>query len=58
MKKLNSISPFIMLLTPMILIIGLLIFNENSDIPAEKYDACLKLQIPSLKTMLSNIFQR
>ena len=56
MKKLNSISPFIMLLLPMILIIGLLIFNVNSEIPAEKYNASLKLQVPSFKAMVSNIF--
>ena len=56
MKKFNSISPFIMLLTPMILIIGLLMFNMDNEISAEKYKASLKLQVPSFKVMLSNIF--
>ena len=56
MKKLNSISPFIVLLTPVILIIGLLMMNLNNEIPAERQNASLKLQMPSLKVMVSSIF--
>ncbi len=56
MKKFSSVSPFIMLLIPMILIIGVLMLNMNNEIPAEKYQASLKLQVPSFKVMISNIF--
>jgi len=56
MKKLNSISPFIVLLTPVILIIGLLMMNLDNEIPAERQNASLKLQVPSLKIMVSSIF--
>ena len=56
MKKLNSISPFIVLLTPVILIIGLLMMNLDNEIPAERQHASLKLQVPSLKVLVNNIF--
>ena len=56
MKKLNSISPFILLLTPVILIIGLLFMNIDAEIPAERYHASLGLQVPSFKVLVSNIF--
>ena len=56
MKKLNSISPFIVLLAPVILIIGLLVMNLDSEIPAGRQHASLKLQVPSLKVMVNNIF--
>jgi hypothetical protein len=56
MKKLNSISPFIVLLAPVILIIGLLVTNLDTEIPAHRQDASLKLQVPSFKVMVNSIF--
>ncbi|NEU10405.1 hypothetical protein GZH53_18920 [Flavihumibacter sp. R14] len=56
MKKLNSISPFIVLLAPVIMIIGLLTFNLDSAIPAERQNASLKLQVPCFKVMVNSIF--
>ena len=56
MKKLNSISPFIMLLAPVIMIIGLLALNLDNEIPAERQQASLRLQVPSLKSMVNCIF--
>lgn len=40
----------------MILIIGLLMFNMDNVIPAEKYEASLKLQVPSFKVLIDQIF--
>ena len=56
MKKFNSVSPFIVLLAPVILIIGLLVMNLNNEIPAERQQASMKLQVPSFKVMVNNIF--
>jgi hypothetical protein len=56
MKKFNSISPFIVLLTPVILIIGLLMMNLNNEIPVERQQASMKLQVPSFKVMINTIF--
>lgn len=53
MKKLTScLSPFIMLLVPLFLLIGLLAMNVNNTIPVEKQSASLKLQVPSLKNII------
>ena len=53
MKKLtNCISPFIMLLVPLFLLIGVLVMNVNNKIPVEKQSASIKLQVPSLKSMI------
>ncbi|HYK76605.1 MAG TPA: hypothetical protein VEV16_06495 [Daejeonella sp.] len=57
MKKLNtSVSPFIMLLLPIFLIIGLLVVNINTEIPAEKFNTSLNLQVPSFKAMVQCLF--
>ena len=53
MKKLtNFISPFIMLLVPLFLLIGILALSIDNEIPAEKQNASLKLQVPSLKSII------
>lgn len=53
MKKLtNCVSPFIMLLVPLFLLVGLLAMNVNNEIPVEKQNASLKLQMPSLKSLI------
>lgn len=58
MKKLtNYISPFIMLLIPLFLLIGLLVTNLNNEIPLEKQNASLKLQVPSLKNIVSTVLK-
>jgi len=56
MKKLNSISPFIVLLAPVIFIISLLLVNVNTEIPAHRQNASLSLQVPSFKIMVNSIF--
>ena len=56
MKKLNSISPFIVLLAPVILIIGLLVMNLDNEIPAERYHASMHLQVPSFMVLVNHIF--
>ena len=57
MKKLtNSISPFLLLLVPLFLIVGLLLINLEKEIPAEKYNASLNLQVPSFEALIQNIF--
>lgn len=53
MKKLTStLSPFIMLLVPLFLLIGLLAMNIDEDIPADKLQASIKLQVPALKNFI------
>lgn len=53
MKKLNNcVSPFIMLLVPLFLLIGLLAINVNNEIPAEKERASIMLQMPTLKSLV------
>jgi len=58
MKKLtNCISPFIMLLIPLFLLIGILTFSVNNEIPVEKQSASLKLQVPSVKTIIKAVIK-
>ncbi|WP_276359973.1 hypothetical protein [Daejeonella sp. H1SJ63] len=53
MKKLsNCISPFIMLLVPLFLLIGILATNMNKELPADRLNAGLRLQIPSIKMII------
>ena len=53
MKKLTgTLSPFIMLLVPLFLLIGLLALNVNNEIPADKLKASIKLQMPTLKSLI------
>ena len=58
MKKLkNSISPFIMLLVPVFLLIGLLAFNFDNDISIERQQTILKLQVPSLEMIVKSVIR-
>jgi len=53
MKKFNNtLSPFIMLLVPLFLLIGLLAMNVNNEIPADKLKAVTKLQVPTIKSLI------
>lgn len=53
MKKLNNcVSPFIMLLVPLFLLIGILATNMNKELPEDRLNAGLRLQIPSLKVII------
>lgn len=57
MKKANPIvSPFMMLLIPIILVIGLLVLHVNKEIPPEKYNACINLQVPTFKILVQSLF--
>ncbi|HXI00462.1 MAG TPA: hypothetical protein VNI52_09330 [Sphingobacteriaceae bacterium] len=56
MKKLtNLISPFIMMLVPVFLVIGLLILNRGTEMPAKKIEAGTSFQAPSFKVMVRSI---
>ena len=58
-KKITNIaSPFIMLLIPMFFLIALLAVNVNNEIPAEKRQASLKLQVPTLKNLIQGVIQK
>ncbi len=46
-----------MLLIPLFLLIGLLVTNLNNEIPLEKQNASLKLQVPSLKNIVSTVLK-
>ena len=46
-----------MLLVPLFLLIGLLVTNLNNEIPVEKQNAVLKLQVPSLKSLASAVLK-
>lgn len=53
MKKLtNTVSPFIMLLIPLFLLIGVLAMNVNNEMPAEIQKASLGFQVPTLKSII------
>jgi hypothetical protein len=56
MKKLkNYISPFIMLLIPVFILIGILAINMNNEISNEKQHAFLKFQAPSLEMIVKAV---
>jgi len=58
MKKFtNCISPFIMLLVPLFLLIGILLLSINNEIPVEKQNASLKLQVTSVKTLIQAVIK-
>ena len=46
-----------MLLVPLFLLIGLLLTNLNNEIPVEKQSARLKLKMPSLRSLVSNVIK-
>ncbi len=53
MKKLtNTVSPYIMLLVPLFLLIGVLAMNVNNEMPADKLRASAGLQVPTLKSFI------
>ena len=53
MKKLtNIVSPFIMLLVPLFLLMGLLAMNFDKEMTADKERASVKLQVPTLKSFI------
>jgi hypothetical protein len=47
-----------MLLVPLFLLIGLLVTNLDNEIPLEKQNAVLKLQVPSLKNLVSTVLKK
>ena len=56
MKKLtNTVSPFIMLLVPLFLLIGVLAMNVNNEMPVEKQKASAGLQVPTLKSFIQAV---
>lgn len=58
MKKLTNYgSPFIMLLVPLFLMIGLLLTNLDQEILLEKQNAGLKLRVPPIKQLVCTILK-
>ncbi|WP_395804606.1 hypothetical protein [Daejeonella sp.] len=58
MKKFrNCTSPFIMLLIPVFLLLGLFAFNYNNEVSIEKHHTILKLQVPSLKMIVKSVIK-
>jgi phosphotransferase system glucose/maltose/N-acetylglucosamine-specific IIC component len=55
-KLLNNTSPFLMLLIPVFIVVGLLLLNVDKEIPADKYQASINLQMPSIKALVQTIF--
>ena len=47
-KSINAISPFIILLLPALLIIGLLVFNPAPEQEDERLEAAACLTVPAL----------
>ncbi len=59
MKKFkNRISPFIMLLLPVFILIGLFAFNFDNEISTEKQHAILKFKAPSLEMIVKAIIKK
>ncbi len=59
MKKLkNPVSPFIMLLVPLFFLLGVSTLNATQDIPAEKQQACIQLQVPTFKSFIQAVLYR
>lgn len=56
-KSIKIISPFIMLLIPILLVIILLIFHVDTEISAEKYNASVVFQVPSFKVLVQLVFK-
>lgn len=57
MKKLtNSVSPFLMLLVPVLLLAGLSLIHVDNQIPASRYNASINLQTPSFRVFVQSIF--
>lgn len=52
----NNASPFLLMLVPVFLIIGLLMLNRDTEIPAEKYKASTSFQMPAFRMTLQSIF--
>lgn len=52
----NIASPFILMLVPVFLIIGLLMLNRDTEIPAEKFKASTSFQIPAFRMTVQSIF--
>jgi uncharacterized membrane protein len=58
MKKFRTcISPFIMLLIPVFVLIGLVAFNFNNEISTEKQHAFLKFKVPSLEMIVKSVIK-
>ena len=58
MKKINNFaSPFIMLLIPLFLLIGIITMNVRNVGSAEKQNAELKIQAPSFKNIFKASFK-
>jgi len=55
-KSSTNPSPFLMLLIPLFIVVGLLIMNINNEIPAENYHTGLVLNAPSFKELIQGIF--
>ncbi len=58
MKKFNNtISPFLMLLVPLFLLIGILAFNLNDGISVSSQSENIKIQVPTLKDLIQTVLK-
>ncbi|MES2872989.1 MAG: hypothetical protein V4708_04650 [Bacteroidota bacterium] len=58
MKKLtNIVSPFIMLLVPLFLLLGVLALNIDKEMTADKDRASVKYQVPTLKSFIQTVLK-
>ncbi len=54
-KSSNFVSPFILMLVPVFLVLGVLFVVNDSEIPAEKYQASHSFRMPSLTVSSLNL---
>jgi len=58
MKKINNFaSPFIMLLIPLFLLIGIITMNVRNVVQVSKQNTELKIQAPSIKDVFKASFK-
>lgn len=58
MKKVTNIaSPFIMLLIPVFLLVGVLALNIDKEIPSQHQAASIKLQVPAFTTLIQTVLK-
>jgi hypothetical protein len=56
-KTTNMLSPFIMLLLPLFLLLGVLATDLTKTMPVEKQRANIQLQVPTLKSFFQAVLK-
>ncbi|MXV51613.1 hypothetical protein GS399_11580 [Pedobacter sp. HMF7647] len=55
-KAISTLSPFIMLLIPVFVCVGLVLLNDHTSIPAEGYNAKLTFHLPAINELIKTMF--